>query len=210
MFVSAMKAWVAALALLLSLLAYILAKNADFADFAARASGAGPAAACSRALPSLTPEQSLTQAELAALATQFFEYCQAHEELKTDPRVRAMALRWNKHVLLSDFPGDNANVLGSFNKASGCLLFRYLPQKSRAEQLGIVLHELAHTSGASHDDAWRDAFLFFANVATEKLGWVVTLKCPTVCKTYNICSRTQCPLCDWSPAFESCSVGAKL
>lgn len=191
-------------AALVALLSYLLAKNSDFSDFA---SGGKK---CSKALPSLSPEESLTQDDLDKLARQFYDYVTASDEFKDDPRVRYLKLRWNKLVLLSDFPGDDSNTLGSFNKMSGCLLFRYMPEKSKPEQLGIVLHELAHSSGMNHDDAWRDAFLYFANIATKKLGWVVALKCPTVCKSYNICSRSLCPLCDWTPRFEGCSVGNKL
>ena len=192
--------------ILVSAICFLLNKDSDIvAGFKDKSKGA-----CSKALPSLSPEQKLTQDELDQLAKQFYDYVTASAELKDDQRIRYLKLRWNKLLLLSDFPGDEANTLGSFNKMSGCLLFRYMPQKSKPEQLGIMLHELAHSSGANHDGTWRDAFLFFANVATKKLGWVVSLKCPTVCKSYNICDRGLCPLCDWTPSYESCSIGAKL
>jgi hypothetical protein len=192
-------------ALLVGAASFLLAKNSDFVDYAQKSSGK-----CKKALPSLSPEQRLTQDDLAKLARQFYDYVTTSEEFKNDDRVRYLKLRWNKNVMLSDFPGDDANVLGSFNKLSGCLLFRYMPQKSKAEQLGIMLHELAHSSGANHDGTWRDAFLYFANIATKKLGWIVALKCPTVCKSYNICSKDLCPLCDWEPSFGGCSLGNKL
>ena len=153
--------------------------------------------ACPRALRSLGPASSATEAELNRLARRFYEHCKATPELAEDKRVRALDLRWNKHVLLSDFKEDGSNVMGSFNKMSGCLLLRELPDRPRAEQLGIMLHELAHSSGWEHDEVWRDAFLFFCNVATQRLGWEVALKCPTVCRSYNVCSRQNCEQCDW-------------
>lgn len=76
--------------------------------------------------------------------------------------------------------------------------------KTLGEQLGIMLHELAHSNGWEHDDAWRDCFLYFINIATQKLGWIVSLKCPTSCKNYQVCEKSQCELCDWVN-FENCA-----
>ena len=169
---------------------------------------ADPDAKCRKSFASQsktpTSEQSATQEELEASARRFLDYCLATPSLASDARVKNLARIWNRHVLLSDFPGDDSNVLGSFNTISGCLYFRPILEKSRPEQLGILLHELAHSSGAQHDDSWKDAFLYFVNIATSQMGWQVALKCPTQCKSYGICSRSNCENCDWLPNIEAC------
>ena len=149
-------------------------------------------------------EEKATQDKLEVLAKQFLDHCLATPALASDTRVRNLARIWNRHVLLSDFPGDDANVLGSFNTISGCLYFRPVLEKTLPEQLGILLHELAHSNGAQHDDKWKDCFLFFVNIATTEMGWSVALKCPTQCKSYGICSKSNCENCDWLPNIEAC------
>lgn len=159
-----------------------------------------PSGKCSKSLKAagkLTREQTASQEELDSLAKRFVDYCSTDPNMSGDRRVINLTARWNRQVLLSDFPGDASNVMGSFNKESGCLMLRDMKEKPLSEQLGIMLHELAHSNGWNHDDEWRDCFLFFANVATEKLGWVVAMKCPTACKNYQVCSKSQCPLCDF-------------
>lgn len=169
---------------------------------------ADPNAKCRKSYASqgkkATSEQSATQTELEASARQFLDYCLATPSLASDSRVKNLARIWNRHVLLSDFPGDDSNVLGSFNTISGCLYMRPILEKSRPEQLGIMLHELAHSNGAQHDDAWKDAFLYFINIATTQMGWNVALKCPVVCRSYGICNRSNCENCDYLPNIEAC------
>jgi hypothetical protein len=153
----------------------------------------------------LTKTQAVSQDELNVLAKQFVDYCAATPGIKDDPRVLALTATWNKLILLSDFPDEKANTLGTFNKFTGCLLLRDLKNvKSLSEQLGIMLHELAHSNGWNHDDTWRDCFLYFINLATQKLGWEVSLKCPTSCKNYQVCEKSQCEYCDWIN-FENCA-----
>ena len=169
---------------------------------------ADPNAKCRKSFASQgkkpSSEESATQAELEASARQFLDYCLATPSLAADVRVRNLARIWNRHVLLSDFPGDDANVLGSFNTLSGCLYFRPVLEKTRPEQLGIMLHELAHSSGAQHDDEWKNAFLYFVNIATTQMGWSVALKCPVVCRSYGICNRSNCENCDFLPNVDAC------
>lgn len=191
----------------------LVAVAALAAAAAARLSGAAPAggggdpASCTKSLQSRglqTTASAASQARLDELARQFYEHCASVPSLASDPRVRNLAMRWNRHVLLSDFPGDARNVLGSFNAWSGCLYMRDMPTKSLPEQLGILLHELAHSNGTAHDSTWRNAFLFFCDIATRQLGWVVALGCPTVCKSYGVCAPSSCPLCDWTPNNAAC------
>lgn len=153
----------------------------------------------------LSEQQAVSQKELDALAKQFFEYCTTTPGFKDDPRVLKLAATWNRQVLLSDFSEEKSNVMGTFNKETGCLLLRDLKNvKTLGEQLSIMLHELAHSNGWEHDDAWRDCFLYFINTATQKLGWIVSLKCPTSCKNYQVCGKQQCEMCDWID-FDKCA-----
>jgi hypothetical protein len=167
-----------------------------------------PTTKCPKSLSSqgkLSDVQAVSQKELDALAKQFMDYCSSTPGIQEDSRVIKLSSTWNKSVLLSDFPGEKSSVMGTFNKQTGCLLMRDLKDvKTLGEQLGIMLHELAHSNGFDHDDTWRDCFLYFINVATQKLGWIVSLKCPTSCKNYQVCEKSQCELCDWVN-FESCA-----
>lgn len=167
-------------------------------------SSAVPSSSCPRATPpeKLTPTQAVDAETLQRLALEFMQHCSRRHP--TDKRVTRLVGTWNRTVLQSDFPGDPRTVWGTFNKATGCLMMRMDRAKSMEEQLAIMLHELAHTSGQGHDDVWKEAYLFFLGVATQEMGWKVTLKCPTVCKSHAICARSNCPSCDWTPSFEHC------
>jgi predicted metal-dependent hydrolase len=170
-----------------------------------RGSGSGSAqASCPRATPAdrMTATQTVNRQTLQERATAFMTHCELRHS--SDKRVRNLMRVWNRSVEQSNFAGDPATVWGTFNKATGCLMLRMDGAKSMEEQLAILLHELAHTSGESHDDTWKDCYLFFLGIATQEMGWRVTLKCPTACRSHAICAQSNCPACQWYPTFEAC------
>jgi hypothetical protein len=116
------------------------------------------------------------------------------------PTTRDLLQRWNRRVLPTrEF--SSPNVKASFNKSTGCLYARLDETRSVEQWLGIVLHELAHASGTSHDEEFRRAWKFLLNVATRELGWNVVLHCRTACSSYLLCAPQDCELCACSSQF---------
>lgn len=110
------------------------------------------------------------------------------------PTTRDLLEKWNGRVLPTrEF--SSPSVKASFNKATGCLYVRLDETRAVEQWLGIVLHELAHASGNSHDEAFRQAWKFLLNVATRELGWNVALHCRTACSSYLLCAPQDCELC---------------
>ena len=169
-----------------------------------RGSGSTAQASCPRATPAskMTATQTVNHEALQKRATAFMTHCELRHG--SDKRVQNLMRVWNRSVEQSNFPGDPATIWGTFNRATGCLMLRMDGAKSLEEQLAILLHELAHTSGDSHNDTWKDCYLFFLGIATQEMGWRVTLKCPTVCRSHAICAQSNCPACQWYPTFEAC------
>ena len=113
-------------------------------------------------------------------------------------RVQRLLSTWNGKVV--DYEFDRRSIRGSFSKETGVLKLRIRdPDLSDAQLRGILLHEMAHSSGDEHDSEWRETFVFFCNVATDELGWELTLSQPHNCKNYAICSSGDCVEC----AFET-------
>jgi hypothetical protein len=74
--------------------------------------------------------------------------------------------------------------------------------RSRSSLLRTVVHELAHATRvkepgeAGHSPQWKQAWLWFLEIATQELGWAVDIKCAE-CTFYGLCDRSQCPKCNW-------------
>lgn len=60
----------------------------------------------------------------------------------------------------------------------------------------IVVHEVAHAAitDGRHSPEWRDVYVALLRVATEDLGWHVSLECSS-CRFYRVCGTRDCPLC---------------
>lgn len=63
---------------------------------------------------------------------------------------------------------------------------------------GVLIHEVAHaaTRNGNHTAEWRDAYVFLLRLATEQMGWDVTLECSS-CRYYGVCGPGHCPSCTW-------------
>lgn len=158
-----------------------------------------------RQLPGPPPERCTRTSndpqalELAAVlesrALQLVQHLKAR--YTTHPITRDLIARWNGRILPSrEFA--NPNVKASFNKSTGCLYMRLDETRTTEQWLGILLHELAHASGNSHDEAFRKAWMFLLNVATRDLGWGVALHCQNACSSYLLCAPQDCELCSCS------------
>ena len=188
-----------------------LAALAALAGLAAALTWAGAASdsagvACRRA-----SSPSLSSAAAARLALFQEEALRLMDRLRagygTDERTLALDARWNKRVLQTD-EFARPSVKASFNKTTGCLYMRLSDDGTPLPVLrGIMLHELAHAAGTSHDAAFREAWLFFARVATEDLGYEVNFACPLACSAYGVCFERDCPRCGWAPDHDACVSG---
>lgn len=121
-----------------------------------------------------------------------------HLRTKDDPRARRAVAAYKGFRADPSMPG-----VMSFSRSTGIL--KVNPDRVRddpAHALSTLLHELAHSTPARHDENWRDAFVYFLRLATEELGWRVALACPH-CKHYGVCAASDCPRC----TFEACKPG---
>ena len=143
-----------------------------------------------------TPETQMA-ASLARGADVFVQHMRVHHS--SDPRTARLLSTWQGvFVDTDDFP--STTIRGSFSKETGELKVRVDdPGLSDAQLRGVLLHELAHTNGQDHDVPWRDAFIWFCDIATRELGWDVALSQPHNCRNYGICDVAWCPSC----AFET-------
>lgn len=144
-------------------------------------------------------ERSPTPELAAALqrdAYAFYSYLLTYHP--SDPRTQRLVSTWNGTVVATDdFP--SRSIRGSFSKEQGTLKLRVNdPDLSDAQLRGVLLHELAHSSGTEHDEEWLECFMWFCQVTTRDLGWDVTLSQPHNCKNYGVCGN-ECALC----GFES-------
>lgn len=60
----------------------------------------------------------------------------------------------------------------------------------------VVVHEVAHAAmqDGRHSPEWREMYVALLRVATEDLGWQVSLGCSS-CRFYRVCRARDCPLC---------------
>jgi len=66
----------------------------------------------------------------------------------------------------------------------------------KATQTAIILHELGHSSQGLHNQEWRNAYMFFVNIATFHLGVDVYIGC-NECMEYGICNKLMAPKSDF-------------
>lgn len=69
---------------------------------------------------------------------------------------------------------------------------------------GVLVHEVAHAAldDGKHSPAWRDMYVRLLQVATQDLGWDVSLERGS-CPYYGVCERHECPRCRW-PVSAGC------
>lgn len=85
-----------------------------------------------------------------------------------------------------------------------------LRERTRGAMLMTLLHEIAHASigptdlgeGMPHGDEWNGVWRRLLKHATTHLGWEVEVRCAE-CTYYNLCTKTQCPGCQWKQ--ETCA-----
>lgn len=105
--------------------------------------------------------------------------------------------------------------LGRFDRDAGVLRINTRtvkdqllpPDKLRA----TVVHEVAHATqpDGEHSPQWRDMYVRLLEVATEGLGWQVTLNCEA-CRFYDVCGPTDCPKCARQPCYSLTSSKFKM
>ena len=146
-----------------------------------------------RAPPVRTADASALAENLRNSARTFVDHMRLFHA--SDTRAQKLFSTWAGAVVdTTAFP--SRTVRGSFSKETGVLKLRVTdPDLSDSQLRGVLLHELAHSNGLQHDVEWRDAFIFFCDVATRELGWDVTLSQNHNCRTHAICSARQCALC---------------
>lgn len=126
-----------------------------------------------------------------------------------DPRVRALlgklrAVRVMSAAEASPRAGSWRN--GKFKHSTGELFFAARDPsgavRTESSLLKTVVHELAHATRhkepgeAAHSPQWKQTWLWFLELASEQLGWVVDIKCAE-CTYYGLCSQDQCPKCNF-------------
>lgn len=103
-------------------------------------------------------------------------------------------------------PRDGSWKNGKFKHSAGTLFVapRDLSgrPRTRSSLLRTVVHELAHATRIKepgelgHSPQWKQAWLWFLEIATREMGWSVDIKCAE-CTFYGLCDRSQCPKCNW-------------
>lgn len=91
---------------------------------------------------------------------------------------------------------------GKFDRKQGHLFIGMVHRDGAPLPMGIIkgilVHEVAHAGlpDGKHSDEWRAFYLLLLDVATNCLGWEISLECSS-CKFYGVCHPKQCPLCAW-------------
>lgn len=136
----------------------------------------------------------------------------ALQRYPADPQVQ-VAMRTIRAVE-PDSPEDMVNHArktvrrGKFDRATGVL--KIATARHTGQPLpdgvvrGILVHEVAHAAlpSGAHSPEWREVYLRLLRVATEDLGWHVSLEC-SACTFYGVCAAAQCPRCERIPCKAS-------
>lgn len=159
---------------------------------------------------SIQREDAETHAWLRERVSELLRYLQRHHA--TDPRTSIVSGKL-KDVLLMDSADSLANDddswrSGKFKHTTGILYVAardpFGQRRSEGSLLKTVVHELAHatrekdfgTFDESHNQSWKQTWLWLLEIATRHLGWTVEVKC-SQCTYYGLCRRDQCPKCTW-------------
>lgn len=156
-------------------------------------------------------EDSRTLAWLRAKVSELLGYLQTHHA--GDARARSVFTKLRDVQLLPESDLQPRTVGGSASWRSG--KFRHSDgvlyvaardfrgqTRTEASLLKTVVHELAHATRAkylgegSHSQQWKQTWLWMLELATQRLGWNVEVKCAQ-CTYYGLCERSQCPKCTW-------------
>ena len=91
---------------------------------------------------------------------------------------------------------------GRFDRSRGVLYIGMVNHKGKALPTdivkGILVHEVAHAAlnTGKHSSEWQEIFAMLLRVATQELGWNITLECSS-CRFYGLCDTMHCPKCAW-------------
>lgn len=137
----------------------------------------------------------------------FVEYMETHHP--EDPRAQALFEKLSDVRLLDpdeSVPSGGSWKNGKFKHSTGVLYLAPRDQhgtvRSESSLTKTIVHELAHATRykeqgeASHSPQWKQTWLWFLEIATQQLGWVVDIKCAE-CSFYGLCEQGQCPKCNW-------------
>lgn len=126
-----------------------------------------------------------------------------------DPRSLFLFEKLRRIELLSDEeakPSGGSWKNGKFNHTSGTLFVAPRDTtdalRTQSSLSKTIVHELAHATRRkepgedSHSPQWKQAWLWFLQVATQELGWDVEIKCAE-CTFYGLCDHSHCPKCTW-------------
>lgn len=127
-----------------------------------------------------------------------------------DPRTQALFDKLSDVRLLGSGesePSGGSWKNGKFRHSTGVMYVapRDLHGAVRSESSlsKTIVHELAHATRhkergeASHSPQWKQTWLWFLEIATQDLGWVVDIKCAE-CTFYGLCEQDgHCPKCNW-------------
>ena len=80
-------------------------------------------------------------------------------------------------------------------------------ERTRGSMLMTLVHEVAHASigptnlanGTPHGEEWNKVWQRLLKHVTGHLKWDVEVRCAE-CTYYNLCTKTQCPGCQWMQA----------
>ena len=127
----------------------------------------------------------------------------------SDPRAIALIRKLKAVRLLPPCetrPANGSWKNGKFKHSTGVMYVAPRTPDGKLRKpsslLKTVVHELAHATRDkhagedSHSQQWKQTWLWFLSLATEHLGWVVDIKCAE-CTYYGLCSKQQCPKCNW-------------
>lgn len=152
-------------------------------------------------------EDMATLAWLRERVAQMMTYLHTHHA--DDSRARALFKKLADVQLLPNEEikqqaGSWRN--GKFKHSTGVLYVgardNNMALRSTSSLLKTVVHELAHatrfksSTEGSHSMQWRQTWLWLLEIATQKLGWEIEVKCAQ-CTYYGLCEPSQCPKCTW-------------
>jgi flagellar motor protein MotB len=150
----------------------------------------------------------------AAMANHFqsvmkaiWDFCEKDASYKKDPRWLNLKRYWPLAIVFYDSanaPGNTAFFQIVKDPAFTFMGISTNPmintnmkdEKLKATQTAILLHELGHSSQGLHNEEWRNAYMFFVNIATFNLGINVFLSC-NECMEYGICNKLMAPKSDF-------------
>ncbi len=141
-----------------------------------------------------TEDQKRFSAHWEGVLKKFNDYTRA--KYPTDARFANARSKWTGKISFYKAKTDTyKNAVALYSSSDGVIYVNTDMVKNPAKTVGsapndypattfLMLHELAHTSGTSHDETWRDAFVAFLKVARDELKWGCSDQCARLLTKY--------------------------